>query len=579
MSGGQAETRLTREEIAQRDIGHTDISRRVSWSMIGAFLCILVAPPTMQLAYDLATRGNCGEEESCPSCGELFCLMSTVTDSYRHSEGGPSKKLVSANRQLLTNIGVYEKHLEERSLLTRGLLGPTQELLTRFGGVGNERTSVGNDGWLFFRPEVEYLTGPGFLDPAFLNRRERSGSEHTAAPQSDPRPAILEFHEQLAELGIRLILMPTPGKPMIHPEKLSWRFEGFDSPLQNSSFEKFKDEMQRAGVLVFDPAPLLASRKRDRRNRPQFLRTDTHWMSEAMQFVAGELRQFIEDHSLLTPRPAVELHARSLEVTNLGDTAAMLRLPRGQTLFPKETVPIRQIVQSDDQLWQPDRSADVLLLGDSFTNIYSLPEMNWGSAAGLAEQLSFLLQRPVDRLAQNDGGSHAVRQSLVQEMARGNDRLAGKQIVIWQFAARELAFGDWKRFPFPKPLPDGAKSPRRTTGDDTAELVVRGEVRAAAGAPQPGTVPYRDAVTGVHLVSVEALHGSRVTKELVVYLWGMRDNRLTSAAHFAPGQKVTLTLTPWDTVRERYERFNRIELDDPDFRLVELPTYWAEVMP
>jgi hypothetical protein len=32
-------------------------------------------------------------------------------------------------------------------------------------GVGNEQACVGRDGWLFYRPDVEYITGPPFLTP------------------------------------------------------------------------------------------------------------------------------------------------------------------------------------------------------------------------------------------------------------------------------------------------------------------------------------------------------------------------------------------------------------------------------
>ena len=579
VSGGQTQVRSTREEIAQREIGQTDISRGLAWLMTVAFLLTLCVPPTVQLAYDLAPGKERHAGGSCPSCGEIVCTLPTVAQAFRRAEGGFGSRLVSANRQLLRNIDEHEKQLEDRSLLTLHLLGPIQEWLTRVGGLGNERAYVGNDGWLFYRPEVEYLTGPGFLEPAILSRRERKGLEHTAPPQPDPRLAVLEFHEQLAERGIRLILMPTPGKPMIHPEKLSSRFDPSEGALQNRSFEQFKHELQTAGVLVFDPAPWLAGRKGDSGDSAQFLRTDSHWTPAGMQLVAERLQEFIERQAPLPPQAAVEFRSRSLVVGNLGDIAAMLHLPRQQTLFPSETVTIRQIVQPNGQAWQPDESADILLLGDSFTNIYSLPEMNWGSAAGLAEQLSFLMRRPIDRLSQNDGGSHAVRQSLFQELARGNNRLAGKRVVIWQFAARELAVGDWKRFPMPQAPPDRQNPTQPPASVNAGELLVRGTVRSAAGSPQPGTVPYRDAVTGVHLVGVEVLHGSLATSELVVYLWGMRDNRLTSAARFSAGQNVTLRLTPWDSVRERYDRFSRVELDDPDFQLIDLPTYWAEVLP
>ena len=66
--------------------------------------------------------------------------------------------------------------------------------------------------------------------------------------------------------------------------------------------------------------------------------------------------------------------------------------------------------------------------------------MGWGTSAGLAEQLSYALARPVDRLVQNDDAAFATRAMLAGDPAR----LTGKRVVIYQFAARELAFGDWR---------------------------------------------------------------------------------------------------------------------------------------
>ena len=85
----------------------------------------------------------------------------------------------------------------------------------------------------------------------------------------------------------------------------------------------------------------------------------------------------------------------------------------------------------------------MLLLGDSFTNVFALESMGWGTSAGLAEQLSYALARPVDRLVQNDDAAFATRAMLAGDPAR----LTGKRVVIYQFAARELAFGDWRVLP------------------------------------------------------------------------------------------------------------------------------------
>ena len=139
----------------------------------------------------------------------------------------------------------------------------------------------------------------------------------------------------------------------------------------------------------------------------------------------------------------VEFRLDRREVRNAGDTARMLDLAAGSTLYPQETVWLRRVLRPDGSLWRSTRTADVLLLGDSFSNIYSLESMGWGTSAGFVEQLSYALRRPVDRLIQNDDGAYATREML----ARDPGRLDGKRVVIYQFAARELAFGDWKLIP------------------------------------------------------------------------------------------------------------------------------------
>jgi alginate O-acetyltransferase complex protein AlgJ len=122
----------------------------------------------------------------------------------------------------------------------------------------------------------------------------------------------------------------------------------------------------------------------------------------------------------------------------------MLDLPAGRTLYPPETVWVRRVLEPDGTPWRPARGAEVLLLGDSFTNIYSLPSLGWGDAAGLAEQVSYLLRRPVDRIVQNDQGAFATRERFGRALQEDPDRFAGTRVVIYQFAARELAFGDWR---------------------------------------------------------------------------------------------------------------------------------------
>jgi alginate O-acetyltransferase complex protein AlgJ len=572
------EPRLRREEIAKGEIGQTDISPGLAWVMVAVFLATIVAVPTIQSIQDYQGGRRSASDARRPAWCDITSAFDGVSGSYGKTEGGRPAKVLAANARLLKNLHEYERRLEDESILSRRLLGPTQYWLARLGGLGNEKAYVGLDRWLFFRPGVDYVTGWGFLDPAALRSRASAGNEYSAAPQPDPRPAILEFQERLARSGVRLILMPTPDKSMVEPERLSPRYRDWPDVLQNPSYERFKAEIEAAGVLVFDPGPVLMERK-PQTDRPQFLKTDTHWTPEAMQAVAERLSEFIAEHAPLPARPAPEYRSRSMAIRNVGDIAVMMQLPSNQDLFPSEEVTVRQVLQPDGERWRPAPEADVLLLGDSFTNIYSMAAMNWGEAAGLAEQLSFTMRRAVDRIAQNDAGAHATRQALALELARGNDRLAGKRVLIWQFAIRELAVGDWKPLPRDETGPAMKKPSSAPAAPHAGRSRVQGRIKAISAVPQPGSVPYRDAILAIHLTDVGSLRGTASPPEVVIYLWGMRDNRLTDAARYRPGHSVTLDLTPWEQAQERYGRFTRVELDDPDFRLVDLPTYWADETP
>jgi alginate O-acetyltransferase complex protein AlgJ len=319
-------------------------------------------------------------------------------------------------------------------------------------GSGNERVYIGRDGWLFYRPDVDYITGQRFLDPAQLERRGAAASEWVTPPRPDPREALIRFHRDLQAREIRLIVMPTPVKPGVHPEMLV-SGAGVTGVLQNSSFPEFLADLSRAGLLVFDPGARLAA---GRSANPQYLKTDTHWLPETMEMVAELLGTFIEAHVPLPAGIDPAYRLERIEVRNTGDTARMLDLPEKDPLFPPETVWLRRILRPDGSPWRASRTADVLLLGDSFSNIYSLESMGWGTSAGFAEQVSYVLRRPVDRLVQNDEGAFATR-AMVQ---REPHRLDGKRLVLYQFSARELAFGDWQVFPLPSAhAPSGRSVP------------------------------------------------------------------------------------------------------------------------
>lgn len=436
---------LSREEIAKIEVGNTTVAPATVRILLAFFLSAIAMMPIVEWAGVPALPVE--------GAATAWSPLSTLPGEIRSHLAGASARVedlglwhsvVSTNRIVLAGLSGFERALEGESLLGRLLRPHAQIVITGWLGAGNERVYPGREGWLFYRPDVDYVTGRGFLDPAELRRRVAAAPEWTAPPRPDPREAIRRFKSDLEARGIALVVMPTPLKPGVHPEMLARRYADATGVLQNPSYGAFVDDLRRDGVLVFDPSEAVLAA---RRSGPQYLTTDTHWRPEAMEAVAELLGGFIAAHVHLPIKADPGYRIERPEVRNTGDVARMLDLPDDAALFPPERVWLRRVLQPDGSPWRSSRDADVLVLGDSFSNIYALESMGWGTSAGFAEQLSYTLRRPVDRLVQNDEGAFATRAML----QRDPDRLDGKRVVVYQFAARELAFGDWKLAPLPPP--------------------------------------------------------------------------------------------------------------------------------
>lgn len=118
-----------------------------------------------------------------------------------------------------------------------------------------------------------------------------------------------------------------------------------------------------------------------------------------------------------------------------------------------------------------------------------------------------------------------------------------------------------------------SKTARKVTAPKTA-LVVMGKVKASTRPPRPRSVPYKDAVIALHLTGVKAQSGRLSSQEIVVFVWGMRNNQWTPAASYRAGQSVKLQLVPWEKMERKYGSYNRFELEGK--AVWDLPTYWGE---
>ncbi len=437
---------MDRVEQAKAEVGHTRVSARVAWTMAAAFLATTLA---LGVAEPLARWGAAGEALA-PPWRRAVNELSSRSREARSAIGEGA--FLAANRNLRAGLDGFERALEEDSLLQERLLPVAQAALLRLG-LGNESAYLGREGSLFYRPDVDYVTGPGFLEPRILARRALDHQAWEPEPHPDPRPALIELDADLRRLGIALLLVPTPVKPVLEPGRFASRALRARPPVHNPSYPPLLAELRAAGLGIVDlDAALLLLLDRQ---PTLFLDTDTHWMPTAVEEAARMIADAIERLGVLGVLDdggggaSGTYQRRDAMISGRGDIAAMLHLPSDNQRFGEQRVAVSIVTEATGRPWRADPRAEVLILGDSFTNVYSDPGLGWGTGAGLAEQLAFALQRPVDRIALNAGGAHAAREALAREPGR----LQGKRVVIYQFAVRELASGDWRRVPLVSPDP------------------------------------------------------------------------------------------------------------------------------
>jgi hypothetical protein len=447
------------DEELRRGILRTTVSRPVAGGLAALFLLVIYAVPIGQAVRD-----------------KLNGDQSILLDLFRHA---PTKE----------NIKQFEEDLDQASAPREYVRPRVQAALTRAGGYGNSKAVVGRGGWLFYGPGVTAVGGPGLLDPALMESRKKAALDAgDPAVSPDPRPAILDFGRFLAGRGIKLVLFPVPDKAGLQPVELHGRARDLGQPpARNPDERRLADQLGAAGILVFDPSPAVLAPDA----APYFLRQDTHWTPAWMERAAAELAEFLIARGAVARAPAAgearRWQAVARTVARVGDVTDMLGLPDGQTLFAPETITVHEVQDPAGRPFEADPRAGVLLLGDSFTNVFSLDQMGWGAGAGLGPQLARALGRDVDVIAQNDAGAYATRQRLFNLLADdataepaaapgkippaapdgAGHRLDGKTVVVWELASRELAVGDFrpldwsglKRAPAPPPAAAATTAP------------------------------------------------------------------------------------------------------------------------
>ena len=329
------------------------------------------------------------------------------------------------------------------------------------------------------------------------------------------------------------------------------------APPNNADGSRFLAVLRANGVDVFNPTPEYLVDD----ETPRFLRQDTHWTPVWMEIVARDLAEHVKRKVPLGPELSRSFYIREKQVSRVGDLVDMLMLPPDQRLFPPQSITIHRVMDSrTGAAWQPKESADVLLLGDSFSNIYCAADMGWGNAGGFPAQLARFLARDVDVIARNGSGASSTR----RELARRPIGLSGKRLVIWEFAMRDLMDANWEFVPMPTTSASDGVQPV-AAAEMASPLFIEATVVATSRVPRPFLVPYKDCLTYIKLHVDRVIEGTPRDDQMIAVFWGMRDNVLLPAADYHSGQRLRLKAVSLKKAPSNLQSVRRVDdLDDFD---------------
>jgi hypothetical protein len=352
-----------------------------------------------------------------------------LIQAVHETREGEDLRVLDVFRQAPTarNLHAYERSLEDASPVANTLRPWVQ--LAQFGLLADagEKALIGRDGWYFYRPGVRYAT-------------ERPAASRDGEVE-DPLPAILSFRDQLAERGIRLLVIVAPDKESVYPERLSRRAEG-QGGLVSPGTRSLLERMQTAGVAVCD---LFEEFRRAREQQSlsdpvtYYLVQDSHWSPVGVRLAASAAARRIVSEGWIGPGP-VEFDERPAPVERIGDVIRMLQVPQLERRITPEKIDCVQVLRRDSgALYRDDPGSPVLVLGDSFLRIY---EQDEPGSAGLIAHLARELRQSLTSLVSDGGASTVVR----QELARRPKLLVNKSLVIWEFVERDIRYGTegWK---------------------------------------------------------------------------------------------------------------------------------------
>jgi alginate O-acetyltransferase complex protein AlgJ len=316
--------------------------------------------------------------------------------------------------------------------------------LARSAEQRGNMTVPGKEGWLFFGPELRFVSAGRFWGQA-----SAKVSRATKPEFADPLPAIVDFYRQLKKMGIELLLVPVPPKSVVYPDFLSDQLaiSRENPPVRiDAETQAFYQLLRKEGIQVLDLTSFFLA-NRFHREGALFCKQDTHWSGNGCVLAARRIREEIQGRPWLKTIPKLAYQMAWKSLTIAGDLWNAL----GDKNLPQEILSVRQVGTGSAGALKsiaPDQKSPVLLVGDSHNLVFHAGEDMHTRDAGLSDQLALELGFPVDLAAVRGSGATPARVNLLRRAQRDPNYWKKKKLVIWCFAAREFTQSDgWKKVP------------------------------------------------------------------------------------------------------------------------------------
>jgi alginate O-acetyltransferase complex protein AlgJ len=302
----------------------------------------------------------------------------------------------------------------------------------------------GKEEWLFFTPELRFVSVGTFWGKAAPKVSMANKPEF-----ADPIPAIVDFHNQLKNMGIELLMVPVPPKSVIYPDFLSdlLAISRENKPLRiDTELQAFYNVLRKEGIQILDLTSFFME-NRFHRDGMLFCKQDTHWSGNGCVLAARRIYEEIMNRPWFKGIPKSTYQTTWESLTIDGD----LRKYIGDRNLAREVLPVRRVGTLNAGALRsilPDIKSPVILVGDSHNLIFHAGDDMQTISAGLPDQLAIELGFPVDLAAVRGSGATPARVNLLRRAQRDPDYWRNKKLVIWCFASREFTQSDgWKKVP------------------------------------------------------------------------------------------------------------------------------------